>query len=154
MAIGEEVKEEANYLSVIYEHIWKTMGFIDDPQARTSATATIMIAIKDAYKYHPIPTKQEAPKADFQTAKEILDQQKKPEATKPEAGKIMWSPGDDGTPAFDKVKKLWNYCPICKDKPRTWPDKKDPSKTKSACYKCRIWLNDDGNTRGMDDGKK
>jgi len=62
-----ELKMISQLWAPLYESIYKTMGFVEGNEARTSATATVFISTKDEWKSAEYKREQEARKRPTQT---------------------------------------------------------------------------------------
>ena len=118
----------------------------EDAEVRQSATATILIQVeKDIYS-NGLP-KGPAPTPEFKTADKIG----KPDEPKPAPKESYTEEGLIG-PAYDKEKKVWNYCPDCKKTDITHlsgPGARRPGAEYQACFHCREYLNADGTKKDM-----
>ena len=158
----------------LYESIYKTMGFVEGNDARTSATATVFISTKDEWKSaeyerkqearkHPVATPAPAPVPEFKTALEM----KKEEPAKPAPEVPKTEPPKTDEPnanmfGTDRWGKAWPTSLTCMNLVPTKEDPKkfelcggiakvhrstDPEKAGSIfaiCPKCNIFLKHDG----------
>jgi len=132
----------------LYESIYKTMGFVEGNDARTSATATVFISTKDEWKSAEYERKQEArkrpsptpvqdpgpgpdvlaPVPEFKTAAELAKESPPPATKSLEPPKTEQSKVDEpSTNMFgtDRWGKAWPTSLVCLN---LVPTKDDPSK--------------------------
>lgn len=119
----EEMKGIAGSFCQLYEYIHKAMGFVNDDQARTSATATVFIATREEYKSLEYKREQQAKKipaqpilatSSFQTGTEFKKKQetKIAHATPPtEFPKADQAP--EGIFGTDRWGKTWPRSLTC-----------------------------------------
>ena len=134
-----ELKMISQLWAPLYESIYKTMGFVEGNEARTSATATVFISTKDEWKSAEYERKQEArkhptqtpvapstPVPEFKTALEMKKEE--PAKPTPEPPKTEPSKVDEpSTNMFgtDRWGKAWPTSLVCLN---LVPSKDDPKK--------------------------
>ena len=141
--------------AMTYEVIYEQMNFVKDEHARVRACNGFMVTIDKVLPFNA-PTEENG----FQTAgklpraappepkddKIIPDEHTKPQDAEKQTD--MWGLG----PAYDPIKKRWNYCPDCKTtdlEHASGPTAKYPGRAYQACFSCRFYLNADGSKKDM-----
>jgi hypothetical protein len=140
----EELKMISHPFASLYEYIYKSMGFIEGNDARTSATATVFISTKDEWKSIEYKQEQEARKQgipprtatpapgavpQFKTAQELVADMSAQQPTKPTEPAKSEPPKKDelGPEMFgtDRYGKAWPTSIVCAN---LIPVKDDPAR--------------------------
>lgn len=147
--------------AMCYHVVFDQLEFIKDEHAKVRAANGFMVTIDKVLPFNA-PTEENG----FQTAdklpraappepkddKIIPDEHTKPQdAPETIPGEKFTEEGLIG-PAYDPVKKRWNYCPECKKtdlEHASGPTAKYPGRAYQACFSCRFYLNSDGSKKDM-----
>ena len=135
-------KQEARQMVVvewaeIFCYGFNALGFIKDEHARVRAVNGMMVMMDKVFPFQP--SRDGGPKPEFKKA---------PELTKPDAlGQTQTDSKID--PAYDPDKKRWSYCPDCKTTEIDHTPFDHTKKDYQACFKCKQYLNFDGQKKKM-----